>query len=191
MFWNQHKAAQVIPSEKLIPLCIDMDGTLIQGDVIDAALSLYCKPQWWRWLQVGLWMLKGRAYFKMRLHGAQKIDVKTLRYNQPLLNRIREEKRKGRKIVLVTAADQSIAREVADHVGLFDEVIASDGVHNYRAQAKAKILCEHFGKQGFIYAGNARDDLKVWIDSAEAWVVNASPKVKLIAKSLGIPTEIF
>jgi 4-hydroxybenzoate polyprenyltransferase len=89
----------------------------------------------------------------------------------------------GRRIVLVTAADRAIAEPIARHLGLFDDVIASDGTHNLRGAKKADVLCERFGDQGFIYAGNDRTDHHVWRKAAAAIVVNASPSVQRSAKA--------
>lgn len=171
------------------PLCVDLDGTLIDGDVIHHALNAYCQGRPWRWLLVGLWLLRGRAFFKSKLHEAQWIDPRTLRYDQRVLQLIRDYKARGHTVFLVTAADQKIAQVVFQHVGLFDGYYASDGVHNYRAHAKGRLLTEIFGPRGFLYVGNSSDDLKVWAMAAGGYVVNASPRVIQKAMALGV-TEI-
>ncbi|GIS43451.1 MAG: hypothetical protein Ct9H90mP16_05210 [Candidatus Poseidoniales archaeon] len=38
------------------------------------------------------------------------------------------------------------AKKIAEHVGLFDDVMASDGVTNFRMEAKGKALAERYGK---------------------------------------------
>jgi hypothetical protein len=77
--------------------------------------------------------------------------------------------------VLATASDLEMAKPVARHVGLFDEVLASDGRTNLRAAAKLDALTKKFGPRGFDYAGNSPVDLAVWNGAREAVVVNASP----------------
>ena len=74
--------------------------------------------------------------------------------------------------MLVTASDRRLAEAVATHLGLFDEVIASDGVRNIKGKAKAEALERRFGVKGFVYAGNARADLAVWRKAQAAILVN-------------------
>jgi hypothetical protein len=77
-------------------------------------------------------------------------------------------------LVLATAFDEKGAMLVANHVGLFDEVLASDGKTNLRGKNKLKALAKKFGERGFDYAGNSSADLAVWRGAREAIVVNAS-----------------
>jgi apolipoprotein N-acyltransferase len=67
-----------------------------------------------------------------------------------------------------------MAQPVAAHVGLFDEVLASDGKTNLRSTNKLRALTEKFGERGFDYAGNSHMDFAVWRGSRHAVVVNAS-----------------
>ena len=76
--------------------------------------------------------------------------------------------------MLATASDREMAMPVANHVGLFDEVLGSDGKTNLRGANKLKVLTEKFGERGFDYAGNSAADLAVWRGAREAIVVNAS-----------------
>ena len=70
-----------------------------------------------------------------------------------------------------------MALPVANHVGVFDEVLGSDGKTNLRGGNKLKALIEKFGERGFDYAGNSPADLAVWRGAREAIVVNASAAV--------------
>ena len=70
-----------------------------------------------------------------------------------------------------------MALPVANHTGLFDEVLGSDGKINLRGVNKLKVLIEKFGKRGFDYAGNSSADFAVWRGAREAIVVNASAAV--------------
>jgi 4-hydroxybenzoate polyprenyltransferase len=68
-------------------------------------------------------------------------------------------------------------------LGLFDEVIASDSQTNVSAARKAEILVRRFGKEGFDYAGNSRDDLPVWERARQVIVVNAQRRVAGVARA--------
>ena len=55
-----------------------------------------------------------------------------------------------------------MAKPIAAHIGLFDDVMASDGKINLRNAAKRDALTKRFGERGYDYAGNSTDDLGVW-----------------------------
>ena len=87
---------------------------------------------------------------------------------------LKEEKASGREVILCTASEITVARKIADYVGIFDDVMGSDGVTNLRMEAKGKALAERYGKGQFAYAGNSSHDLKTWPYAGEVIVVNAS-----------------
>jgi phosphoserine phosphatase len=172
-------------------LCIDLDGTLIKEDITWEATVLLLKQAPWRLGHLLCWILRGRAYLKARLGQHIFIDSAQLTYHPELITFIRQERQQGRYVALVTAADQSVAHAIATHLGIFDEVLASNGTINLRAEQKARALCQRFGDGQFTYAGNSRDDLKVWPFAANIIIVNASPCVRRRAEQLNKPTLIF
>jgi 4-hydroxybenzoate polyprenyltransferase len=99
------------------------------------------------------------------------VDPASLPYNEEFLAWLKEQKRGGRRLILATASDLAMAQPVADYLGLFDEVMASDGKTNLRHAAKLRALTEKFGERGFDYAGNSSVDLGVWSGTREAIVV--------------------
>jgi apolipoprotein N-acyltransferase len=166
------------PRENQIPLCVDLDGTLIQTDLLWESLArlLRRNPLWL--FPILFWWTRGRAVLKRKLANRVTIDPVALPYNEKFLGFLREQKLAGRKLILVTASDQKLVLSVAGHVGLFDEVLASDGKTNLRGANKLKLLTEKFGERGFDYAGNSSADLAVWRGSREAIVVNAGPSLE-------------
>jgi 4-hydroxybenzoate polyprenyltransferase/phosphoserine phosphatase len=160
-----------------VPLCIDLDGTLIKTDLLWESLlrllrhnPLYAFAALW-------WWRRGRAHLKARIAARVQIDPASLPYNRSLLELIEAEKRQGRRILLVTASDAQLARLVANHLGIFDELLASDGHTNLRGKNKGAKLAERFGVHGFDYAGNSSADLPVWEQAREAIVVGAGPRL--------------
>ena len=155
-----------------LPLAVDLDGTLIRGDVFTMQLTRFATRAPWRLPQLLLWFAKGRAYVKARL-AAYAPDAATLPYDERVVEWLQSEKARGRTIVLASASDRSAVEAVAKHVGLFDRVFASDGRTNLKAGRKAEALAAAF-PQGFVYAGNEGADLKVWEAAAGAVLVNCS-----------------
>lgn len=114
-----------------------------------------------------------RAAFKRSVAMAAALDPALLPYHQGLLAYLRQQKAAGRRLILVTAADISVAEPIAAHLGLFDEVIASDGETNLKGELKAKVLVQRFGHNGFAYVGDSDADLSVWQFAESGILVNA------------------
>jgi len=162
------------PPENQIPLVVDLDGTLIKTDLLWESLARLLRRNPFWLFPVLFWWTRGRALLKHKLAARVKIDPATLPYNELFLKFLREQNAAGRKIILATASDLQMAKPVADHASLFDEVLGSDGKTNLRSGNKLKALVEKFGERGFDYAGNSSADLAVWRGAREAIVVNAS-----------------
>jgi apolipoprotein N-acyltransferase len=168
-----------VADTKDIPLAVDLDGTLIRTDLMFESLARWLRRNPFSIFQILYWWwFRGRALLKQKLAERVQIDPADLPYNQEFLAWLQQEKKAGRKLVLATASDLKMARPVADHIGLFDEVLASNGKTNLRSGNKVKALTEKFGERGFDYAGNSSADFAVWRGSREAVVVNASPAVR-------------
>ena len=127
--------------------------------------------------QILFWWMRGRALLKQKLAARIQVNPATLPYHPEFLAWLHTEKKSGRKIILATASDLQMAQPVARHVGLFDEVLASDGKINLRSENKLRALTEKFGERGFDYAGNSSADFAVWRGARQAVVVNASRRV--------------
>ena len=165
------------PTANQVPLVVDLDGTLIRTDLLAEHLAHLLRRNPFAIFQVLFWWTRGRARLKQQLARRVKIDPATLPYHKNFLAFLREQKAAGRKLVLATASDLQMALPVASHVGLFDEVLGSDGSTNLRSENKLNALKEKFGARGFDYAGNSSADFAVWRGARAAVVVNASQGV--------------
>ncbi len=173
-----------------VPLCIDLDGTLSRTDTLYASVVALLRRKPHLAALVPLWVLRGRARFKREIARRIALDVTTLPWNDGLLAFLREERGRGRSLWLVTAADRAVAEAIAAHLGIFDGVLASDGVRNLKAHEKAAALAQRF-PLGFDYAGNAAPDLAVWRRARRAYVVNASPRVLRRAAAAAEIARVF
>lgn len=177
--------------EKLLPLAVDLDGTLVKADVTYKGFVLFLKQHPFKIFMLLFWWLKSRAYLKKRLAESVRLDVTQLPYHREFLKYLQGQHQKGREIILATAADQKIASEIAHHIGLFKSVLASDGILNLKSHAKAEKLVELYGQDGFVYAGNARADLPVWAAAKEAVAVNAPQWLVDKQRATGKPMRVF
>ncbi len=168
------------------PLVVDLDGTLIRTDSLHEALIRLVATQPGRALSVLPRILRGKPVFKAAVADHQIIAAETLVLNQEVLDQVAAARADGRRTLLVTASDARQAEEVARATGLFDEAIGTGspetGGINLSGKAKAAYLTKRFGKGGFDYMGNARDDAAVWAQARRAVTVTASGQVRALAE---------
>ena len=163
---------------EILPICVDLDGTLVATDTLyESFLALLAYKPLTLFDCLG-WISKGKAVFKSKLSNAQKIDIENLPWNESLLDWLKLRKAAGHKIVLATAADQSIALAAQKHLGIFDQVFCSDGSSNLKGKCKGQALVHEFGERGFIYVGDSKVDLPVWRDAAGAVVVEVKDRLR-------------
>jgi len=166
---NQESSAN---TDTDVPLCVDLDGTLLKTDTLHELIVRAIKQHWWLLLVLPFLVLKGKAQFKKALSDKIALNPELLPYNEDLLQYLKQEKERGRQLILVTGSYQSTAEIIAEHVGLFDEVYGTDANTNLTGSDKAKLLVEKYGDKGFDYAGNAEIDVKVWRHSRQNILVN-------------------
>lgn len=154
-----------------VALCVDLDGTLLRSDVLyESVLALLSKNPLYLFL-LPLWLLRGKAALKHEIASRVELDAATLPYDERLVEMLRATPVRPR--VLCTATNGKYATSIAEHLGVFDLVMASDESLNLSGKRKADLLVERFGERAFDYAGNEDCDIKVWERARAAWVVNA------------------
>ncbi len=157
---------------KPLPLVLDLDGTLIRTDTFhEMILRLFYKKPWLI-LALPFWFLRGRPFTKARLVRETDLTPLHLAYNKLLLAFAKEEGRAGRPLVLATGTNQQFALKIANHLGIFQDVIGSDEHVNMTGLTKQKALLERFGVEGFDYAGDSHKDIPVWQVARIALVVH-------------------
>src|SRR5262249_48223710 len=114
---------------------------------------------------------------KEQLASRVQLDPELLPYRPEVLELLRREKAANRYLVLATASNVRLAQAVADHLELFDEVLASDAARNLKGHGKLKVLQEQFGAPGFDYIGEARADLPLWAAARRAYLVQPSGRL--------------
>ncbi|MCM3875961.1 MAG: UbiA family prenyltransferase [Thermoanaerobaculia bacterium] len=174
-----------------VPLCVDLDGTLIRSDLLYEGLARLTQDGFGSLFLAPFWLSKGKAGFKREVANRIALEPSMLPYDLRLLEFLRKEKDRGRRLVLATASDRIWAESVAKHLEIFDEVMGSDGTTNLGGEAKARALVERFGDRGFDYAGNGATDRPVWKKARRAIAVNASPATETDLRQDGNLAERF
>lgn len=158
------------------PLVVDLDGTLTPTDTLVESVVLAVRRSPATILRIPAWLAGGRAAFKDSISRVAVVRADRLPYRAALLSYLDEQKSRGRRIVLATAAHERIADAVARHLHLFDEVIASNAQQNLKGVAKLAAIRRVVGDE-FVYAGDSRADLPIWRAARAAVLVGASPSV--------------
>ncbi len=152
------------------PLCVDLDGTLLRGDMLHESLLRLISINPLYIFLLPFWLFGGKARFKREISSRVNIDPASLIYDDRVIELLK--KTNARPRVLCSATDEKFTHSIAEFLMLFDEVASSNGRINLAGRAKAKYLVDRFGERGFDYMGNAPIDLAVWERAAGAWVVN-------------------
>ena len=168
------------------PLCVDLDGTLVKSDTFVDSLMVLARRHPGAFMRAPFWAMKGKAHMKSQVASMVTLDVAHLPYNRPLLDYLRDEHASGRKLYLATGADRVLARKVAAHLGIFEEVLASDGAVNLIGRNKLQHLEQRFAAEGFDYIGNALPDLPLLEGAQEAMVANPDLRLNLALKSRNV-----
>jgi 4-hydroxybenzoate polyprenyltransferase/phosphoserine phosphatase len=158
-----------------VALCVDLDGSLIRTDLLQESTLLLAKRSPLALLALPAALARGRAAIKAYIAERVAPQAALLPYNEPLLDWLRAQHVGGRRLVLCTASDRRYAQQVADHLGIFEQVIASDGSVNLSSHNKSEALVRRFGEGGFDYVGNSAADVPVWKAARRAIVVGREP----------------
>jgi len=173
-----------------VPLVVDLDGTLLRTDLLFESALRLVKQKPWLALLIPLWLLRGRAYLKRRTFQLIQIDVSLLPLHEEVLAWLRDEKARGRHLVLATASDCYQASAVVEPLGLFDTVLGSDGKQNLKGRHKLNAIEQVCG-QKFDYAGNSRSDVEIWSGCRHAVLVNTSRRLERSVRAAGNVVRVF
>jgi len=184
--------------ESEIPLCVDLDGTLVKSDTFHDSLCVLLRHRPAILLHIPSWLVSGgkragKARVKAEVAAHAPLDAPHLPYNQAVLRFLTAQHRLGRPIYLATGADISLANRVAQHLNLFTGVLASDGKNdsvNLTGHHKLAALQDRFPV--FDYIGNAPADLPALTHSRHAYTANPTLALRAALKTGGLhPAQQF
>lgn len=160
-------AVQDVAASGALPIAVDLDNSLLTADTLhEGVVQLLARKPWM--LFALLWvLLRGKAAFKQFVHEQSPLNVATLPVRTELLDYLREERARGRRIGLFSAANQQIVDACSDRFGIFDVAVGTAGRTNHAGSAKLATIKEHLGPE-FVYAGDAKADLPIWRDAKGA-----------------------
>ena len=183
------RSAELSESSK-VALCVDLDGTLVKTDLLWEGVFLLIKENTRALLCLPFWLWKGVADLKYEIARRTLPDFDLLPYRSEVLALIHKAQAEGRPIVLVSAAHESLATKVAQHLRCFDEVIATRDSLNLKGEHKRAALEQRFGRKQFDYVGDARADLPVWAAARRGFVVTNDRRLCRRVQAVTSVTEI-
>jgi 4-hydroxybenzoate polyprenyltransferase/phosphoserine phosphatase len=163
------------PDSKVVPLCVDLDGTILRGDTFWEQVFLLIRRNPFFVFQLLAWTPRGKSYVKERLAARPMPEWSSFNVDNQLVAWLRGERSRGRPVHLVTGTHHAAAKLAAENLGCFDAVHSTTATENLTSTRKAALLREMHGVGGFDYVGNSSADLPVWQEAATAVACHARP----------------
>lgn len=154
-------------------LFVDLDGTLIRSDLFFESILIFLKQKPFNFLQLIVWLIKGRSIAKTMVARNVDLEVENLPYETELIEYIKLKRTQGCQVILATASHWFYARKVAAHLGLFDEVMATNAKYNLKSTKKLKKIRKRANGEPFAYAGDSVADRPIWKAATANIHVNA------------------
>ncbi len=173
------------------PIYVDLDGTITRTDLFVESLIACIRLSPLRLFLIPFWILRGLPVAKMLAARHGHINVETLPYDWELIAYLREQKKRGRRIYLATAAHRKLARRVARHLILFDGVLASDVRKNLKGAEKLKGITGNERGADFVYAGDSAADGPIWSAASAGIFVRAPARHIVRATASGKVERVF
>lgn len=170
---------------------VDLDGTLVRTDVFLEAILRLIKQKPLKLFQLIYWICQGRSVAKAKVAALTSINAEFIPYEPELIEYLREKKTQGKKLVLATASHRVWAEKIASHLGLFDQVIATDFRNNLKGKEKLAAIRGMIGDAEFTYCGDSSADRPIWLSAARNVFVNAPRKDIARAESQNKAERIF
>ena len=173
-----------------VPLIVNLDGgLLVSHPVLESVAALLGdKPE--LLLLVPVWLLRGRAHLTKQLSTRVSLNASLLPYHGQFWEWLKKERGRRSAIYMITSVDESNARALAEHLGVFDGFVP-----NYRQADQAEDA--RFGHESgifdqvFDYAGSSRADLGAWSHCRNGIVIDASESVRRRAAATGRDMLVF
>ncbi len=158
-------------------IVVDLDGTLIQTDLLWESIFLLIKKSVFALLLVPFWLLNGgKANLKSKLADRVLPDVSRLPYVDKVIEFLNKAKREGAELILASASDKRLVEKVAQHLKLFDRYIGTTQDKNLRGKAKLAEIQKLCKGKPFSYIGNDKPDVAIWKASEKVYAVSGSKK---------------
>jgi 4-hydroxybenzoate polyprenyltransferase len=159
-------------------LVVNLDGTLLKSDCSFEALFQLLATDVRAVAKVPLWLTSGRGRLESEVAERVKINPELLPYDPAVLEYLRDKRACGRRLVLVSAADQRYVDQIAQHLGIFENAHGSTPGRTLAGPERCKFLVERYGEGGFDYAGNGSADRAIMEQARRVVTAGAAGPVR-------------
>lgn len=178
------EANTLLPLANDVALCVDLDGSLIKSDTLWEGVWLAFREHPLKCFLTFVTLVWNRAAFKRSIAQLAIASPSQLPYRQDLLRFLSAQAQSGRRLMLATAADELVALGVAQYLGIFDDVVSSDGSVNRSGRHKLEAIKRLTGR--FVYVGDSTADLPIWRGSLGAIVVGRNRTIPKRLREAGV-----
>lgn len=172
-------------------IVVDLDETLVRADIFREQAARYLLSSPVAPLRLFAVAFKGRAALKAFLAARVPVDAENLPFRADLVEWLAAQRRGGRRILLATAADESVARRVAAQAGVFDDLVATTPGANLKGARKLSAVRGRLGGDGFIFIGDNRSDRCLWEACGRGILVNPSRRMRGWARRTGLRHSVI
>lgn len=170
------------------PLVVDLDGTLVATDTLHEQLLHIAGHRASALPEALAALTRGKTRFKTVVARHAQLDPAALPYRSDVMRLIESARGQGRPIVLASASHRSTVQAVADHLNVFDAVIASSDTANLKGASKLAAIRDLLNERGwgdrFDYIGDSPADLPIWERAQTAYLVDAKPATRRRAHAI-------
>lgn len=163
----------------MIPVFVDMDGTLIKGSTSSTEIKSYLKKS--GIFQLVRNVIKHRLFNRLKLKtwvSNQELDPLEYEFNQEVAEILRKLQYKGVRLILATASPALSTERVLECSPLvFQEVISSNRQTNLKGSKKLISIQGYLNKNGdteFKYIGDSYIDLQIMKHSTSSIFVGST-----------------
>ena len=109
------------------PIFVELEGALIRGDLLWESIFAFVGQNVLHLCKLAVWLAGGIVPLRRRVLERVDLDVSRMPYDERLLSYLKEQKLRGRELVLTTRENSKYAEPVARHLGIFDRVLPGPG----------------------------------------------------------------
>ena len=150
----------------MIPVFVDMDGTLIKGSTSSLEIRSFLKEN--GPFRLGYSIITNQLFSRLKLKtwlSNQEFEQVQYEFDQEIVEVLKKLQRKGTKLTLATASPSSSTKRVMNQSPIvFQELISSDEVTNLKGSKKLEAIKSSLYNNNafdFFYIGDSYVDLKI------------------------------
>ena len=179
-------------TKSLLPLAIDVDGTLLRSDITQEMFWLGILKFPWFTPKILYLIATDRpalkAFLMPRLRAV--FNPKHLPYNQDVLKRAKAHHEAGGEVILCSGSEHGLIETIAAEFEFIDAGYGTSETVNLVMGNKAGFLTDRY-PDGFIYIGNSTQDFKVWAAADEGLAIAPPKGTETIKTKTGKPVHIL